>query len=78
MKSTRWPSFLVGVVIPFMGVIGAMPYINRWHAAVRGIPMLFFWLFLWFPSTFVCLAIAWYVFDRKDYLAPDQKGGDGT
>jgi hypothetical protein len=80
MKGFRWPSFLISVVVPFVGVIGTMPFINRWHAAVWGIPMLFFWIFLWFPLTFLCLAIAWYAFDRKDYLGvgtqPKERGDE--
>ena len=49
---------MVGLVIPFLAIVGLFPWYNRVYPLVLGLPFLYFWIFLWFPLTTVCLALA--------------------
>lgn len=60
-------SVLVGLVVPFVAVVGGVAVLGRSEFSVAGIPIVYFWVFLWFVLTSVCLAASWYLFDRKDY-----------
>ena len=60
-------SVLVGLVIPFVAVVGGVAFLGRSQSLVLGIPVVYFWVFLWFVLTTVCLAASWYLFDRKYY-----------
>ena len=66
MIRSLW-SLIVGLGLPLVAVIVVVPLISNTRVLVAGIPLLFLWLFLWFPLTTVCLGIAWYVFDRPLY-----------
>jgi len=60
-------SVLVGLVIPFVAVVGGVAVLSRSQALVLGFPAAYSWLFLWFILTPICLAASWYFFDRKYY-----------
>ena len=60
-------SVLVGLVVPFVAVVGGVALLGRSQSLVLGIPVVYFWVFLWFVLTTVCLAASWYLFDRKYY-----------
>jgi hypothetical protein len=60
-------SLLVGLVIPFVAVIAGVAFLSRSRMLIAGIPIVYFWIFLWFVVTSVCLAASWYLFDRGDY-----------
>lgn len=62
-----WPSLAIGLGIPVIAIVIVPPLIANATVSVFGIPLLFFWLFAWFPLTTVCLAISWYGFDRRHY-----------
>lgn len=62
---------LVGIVFPFFAIVGLFPWYNRVYPMVLGFPFLYFWIFLWFPLTTVCLYIAW----RGDPRYWEGKGG---
>ena len=64
-------SVLIGLVIPFVAVVGGVAVLGRSEATVAGIPIVYFWVFLWFVLTSVCLAASWYLFDRKDFEDED-------
>jgi hypothetical protein len=63
------PSVFIGLVLPFAGVAGAIPFIADTDAAVAGIPLLFAWIFAWFPLTSACLWFCWWRYDRHRYAA---------
>lgn len=63
----RAASPLIGLGIPFVAIVVVLPFVSDTTIRVFGVPFLFFWIFLWFPLTSLCLAIAWFCFDRKDY-----------
>ncbi len=60
-------SILVGLVIPFVAVGGGVAFLGRSELLVAGIPIVYFWVFLWFILTSACLAASWYFFDRGDF-----------
>lgn len=60
-------SVLIGLGLPATAIIVVLPAISGIRASVAGLPLVYFWIFLWFPLTFVCLAISWYGFDRRRY-----------
>jgi len=66
MVRNAW-SIAIGLGLPFVATVIVVPLISGIKASVFGIPLLFFWVFLWFPLTSICLWIAWYVFDRPLY-----------
>lgn len=60
-------SVLIGLVIPFVGVVGGVAFLSQSRFSILGIPAVFFWMFLWFILTAICLAASWHFFDRKYY-----------
>jgi hypothetical protein len=56
--------YLIGLGIPYAGVIGLLPWIATKDAYILGVPLLYGWIFLWFVLTSGCLFICWYFFDR--------------
>lgn len=75
MISRQLGSLIVGLFIPFIAVIGGIPLFRTLDVSILGFPILYFWMFLWFPLTSVCLWISWYAFDRKKYEEPQENGG---
>lgn len=55
---------LIGLVLPFVGVIGLLPVVNGVAWTLWNIPFLYLWIFAWFILTFICLGICWLRFDR--------------
>lgn len=56
--------FFIGIAIPYLGVIGLLPWANTVRYTFMGLPFLYLWIFAWFALTSICLAICWYGFDR--------------
>ncbi len=52
-------SVVIGLVIPVIAIVGVFPWYDRVHPFILGFPFLYFWIFLWFPLTTICLYIAW-------------------
>ncbi len=67
-------SILVGLVIPFVAVVGGVAVLGRSQSLVMGILVVYFWIFLWFVLTAVCLAASWYLFDRRYYEDEEASG----
>lgn len=62
------------MVLPFVAVVGGVAVLGRSEFMVAGIPIVYFWVFLWFVLTTVCLAASWYFFDRKDFEEKEESG----
>ena len=71
-----WRSIALGLGVPVIGVLGMLPFISGTSVSVIGIPLLYFWMFLWFPLTSVCLWICWLVFDREAYEDESEPGDE--
>ena len=67
-------SVLIGLVIPFVAVVGGVAALSQSKYSVLGVPVVYFWIFLWFVLASVCLAASWYLFDRGDYEVEEVSG----
>ncbi|BAK83876.1 DUF3311 domain-containing protein [Komagataeibacter medellinensis] len=58
----------VGLVLPFLAVLGPLPWLSSSHLAIAGIPAALAWLFACLPLTSLCMAVAWKMekSDRQD------------
>ena len=76
MRYFNLGSVLIGLIIPFVAVVGGVAVLGQSHILVAGIPIAYFWIFLWFALTSLCLAASWYFFDRKEFR--DEEGLEET
>ena len=76
MRVRSWRSLLIGLGIPAVGILVAMPLLANTSVHVLGIPLLFFWIFLMFPVTTLCLGAAWRIDEPhyRDVLVHGQAG----
>jgi hypothetical protein len=74
-------SLIVGLAIPVLAIMVVLPILSGSRITVAGLPFIYFWLFLWFPLTTVCLYLSWIISDRhhyKDHHYKDPSGLDGA
>lgn len=64
------PLKVILTAIPFVWTIGMIPFVNRSHPFVLGLPFLAFWLIAGIVVVFLCLE-AIYRIDAKNH--PDSK-----
>lgn len=50
---------IIGLVAPFVAIVGLFPWYNRVSPEILGFPFLYFWMFLWFVLTTLALFIVW-------------------
>jgi hypothetical protein len=55
---------LIGLGLPYAGVLGLLPWIASADVYVLGVPLVYAWLFLWFALTSACLFVCWHAFDK--------------
>lgn len=55
---------LIGLGVPYVGVLGLLPWIASTDMYVLGVPLIYAWMFLWFALTSACLFICRLCFDR--------------
>lgn len=67
-------SILVGLVVPFVAVVGGVAVLGGSGATVAGMPVVYFWMFAWFVLTTVCLAASWFLFDRHEFEDEEGEG----
>jgi len=56
--------------LPALGMLGGVPFANRVHALVLGMPFLLLWIVLWVLATSACMALL-YALDRRRQPDPD-------
>lgn len=69
-------SLAIGLGVPVVALVIAMPLLADTSLAVGGVPLLFAWIFAWFPLTSVCLWVAWRIDEphyRDDATEPGAK-----
>ncbi len=66
MAKRKLYSFILSVVIPYFGIFSGIYFFRYSEKMVFGFPILYFWLFMWFFLTTICLSLAWFLFDRDD------------
>ncbi|MFY0545961.1 DUF3311 domain-containing protein [Brevibacillus sp. H7] len=57
-------------LVPFIGMLGGVPFVNQVEPYVLGMPFVLFWIVLWVVLTSVMMA----VINRLD---PASREGDG-
>jgi hypothetical protein len=68
LKETWMLRYLIGIGLPFLGVIGALPWVAaQQDRYVFGVPFIYAWIFAWFLVTSGCLFVCWHFFDRHRY-----------
>jgi len=55
---------LIGLGIPYMAVIGLLPWVASVDMLVLGVPFIYMWIFIWFVLTSACMYLCWILFDR--------------
>ncbi|AXF24604.1 hypothetical protein CUJ89_30515 [Burkholderia pyrrocinia] len=56
--------FLIGLAVPYLGVLGLLPWVSSVDAYVFGVPFVYAWMFAWFVLTSACLFVCWRCFDK--------------
>jgi hypothetical protein len=59
MKGIRWL-----MLLPFLGILGGIPFVNRVTPYILGLPFILFWIVAWVIITSIIMAIV-YRFDPK-------------
>ena len=57
MSGRRWHR--IGLVIPYLWSVAAIPLVNRVHAAPLGVPLLLWWMLAGALLTSASLAVVW-------------------
>jgi Na+-transporting methylmalonyl-CoA/oxaloacetate decarboxylase gamma subunit len=52
------------MVLPFLGILGGIPFVNKVTPYVLGMPLILFWLVAWVVITSVIMAVV-YRFDPE-------------
>lgn len=55
--------------IPFIGILGLLPFVNRVTPFVLGMPFILFWIFIWIVFTSAIMAVIY-------KIDPANKGGE--
>jgi hypothetical protein len=55
---------LIGLGLPYIGVIGLLPWAASNDFYVLGVPFIYAWIFAWFILTSGCLLLCWLLFDK--------------
>jgi hypothetical protein len=56
-------------LLPFIGMLGVLPFVNKVEPYILGLPFIFFWVMVWVILTSITLAIVY-------KLDPANKEGD--
>jgi hypothetical protein len=57
-------AFLLALV-PVVALVAGLPFVNRIHPIVLGLPFLLFWILGWVLVTPIFLAVAYFLVDTK-------------
>lgn len=58
-------NIVIGLIIPVVGLISGIIAFSNSDFFVLGFPILYFWMFMWFILTSVCISLSWHFFDSK-------------
>ncbi|WP_371381300.1 DUF3311 domain-containing protein [Sporomusa aerivorans] len=53
-------------LVPFVWIVGMIPFVNKVYPIICGLPFLAFWLFAGIFVAFGCLKIVYKIDSRKD------------
>jgi hypothetical protein len=58
-KAGRYLRFTLAV-LPFVGMLVAIPWVNRTEPYVLGMPFLLFWIVVWVALTSACMTVVYW------------------
>lgn len=67
--SRKHLSLFIGLITPYSGVLSGIYYFRFSPEFIFGFPALYFWIFLWFVLTSLCLCAAWRI--DRDHCPDD-------
>ena len=74
LRGVKVLKLFIGLGIPYLGVVGLLPWVASVDRFVLGVPFIYAWIFAWFILTSGCLMICWRVFDcRHDESHPQNR-----
>lgn len=62
----RFLSIFIGLFIPYASVLAGIFHFRFSTEFILGFPPLYFWVFMWFVLTTLCISAAWLI-DKNDY-----------
>jgi len=75
-QASRWRRYHLLALLPALGMLGGLPFANRVHPLVFGLPFLMAWLVGWVVAT--AGIMAWILrLDRVNGIAIDEVQGRG-
>jgi hypothetical protein len=60
-------------VLPPLGMLGGVPFANRIHTLVFGLPFLLFWIVAWVVCAAACMSLL-YAFDHRATAEQRRRG----
>jgi hypothetical protein len=51
-------------LVPSIGMLGGVPFANRVHTLVFGLPVLLLWILLWVLATAACMTVLYRIDQR--------------
>jgi hypothetical protein len=66
LRAYHWLAF-----VPPLGMLGGVPFANRVHTLVLGLPFLLLWIVVWVILTAGCMALFYFLDHRA---AVDERG----
>jgi hypothetical protein len=75
-EPSRWRRYHLLALLPVLGMLGGLPFANRVHPMVLGLPFLMAWLVGWVVATAGIMAFILRL-DRLNGIATDQVQGQG-
>ncbi|WP_030265681.1 DUF3311 domain-containing protein [Streptomyces violens] len=67
----------IGLGLPVLAILVVMPLLADTDVYILGIPLLWAWMFAWFPLTSLCLWVAWRI-DEPRYRDDDERSDEGV
>jgi hypothetical protein len=63
----RHPLAALGLgLVPVLALVGGLPFVNRIHPIVLGLPFVLFWILAWVLATPVFLGVAYLLIGTTD------------
>jgi len=69
-------SFRLLAVLPFLGILGGVPFVNRVEPLVLGMPLVLAWIVMWVVLSAVIMAIIYRLDPTNDASLYDDAQGE--
>ena len=76
-RGRRAPAYRRLALLPTIGLLGGVPFANRVHPFVLGLPFLLFYVVAWVVATSALVGVVW-ALDRANGLVPTDAESAGA